>query len=82
MSSRMRVTKGHSNNRRAHHGIKASRLSKCSNCQAFHERHKLCLECGFYRGKEILNIKKAENLVKTSVDTKDEKIESENKKNN
>ncbi len=54
MSSRMRVTKGHTRNRRAHHALTAPRLSVCSNCEAYHERHKICKECGFYKGKQIL----------------------------
>ena len=58
MSSRMRVTKGHSGNRRSHHALKAPRLSKCVNCGVYHQRHRACLECGFYRGKSILNVKK------------------------
>jgi large subunit ribosomal protein L32 len=59
----MRVTKGHSGNRRAHHSLKAARLSVCSNCGAKHERHKVCLECGFYKGKEVLEIKSKKALV-------------------
>ena len=66
MSSRMRVTKGHSGNRRSHHGLKAPRLSKCANCGAYHQRHRACLECGSYRGKSIVNVKNkvAEEIVK------------------
>lgn len=62
----MRVTKGHRNNRRAHHALKAPRLSLCSNCGAYHQRHRVCLECGFYKGEQILdikNVKKAEAKV-------------------
>ena len=63
MSSRMRVTKGHSNNRRAHHALTAARLCACFNCGANHERHKVCLECGMYRGKQVMKIKTKKNLV-------------------
>lgn len=62
----MRVTKGHRNNRRSHHALKAPRLSLCSNCGAYHQRHRVCLECGFYKGEQILdikNVKKAEAKV-------------------
>ncbi len=54
MSSRMRVTKGHTRNRRSHHKIDAPRLSACSNCEAYHLRHRACQECGSYKGKQIL----------------------------
>ncbi len=56
MSSRMRVTKGHTGNRRSHHHLKAPRLSKCANCGAYHLRHRVCPECGHYRGKMIVDI--------------------------
>ena len=57
MTSRMRKTSGASKQRRSHHSLKGPRLDKCDNCGAFKERHKVCLECGFYRGKAVLNIK-------------------------
>ena len=54
MSSRMRVTKGHSGNRRSHHALTAPRLSQCSNCNEYHLRHNVCKACGFYKGKQII----------------------------
>ncbi len=56
MSVRMRVTKGHTGNRRSHHKIKLPRLSKCSNCGAYHIRHRVCPECGYYRGKQVIDV--------------------------
>ena len=56
MSSRMRVTRGHTGRRRAHHHIKEPRLSECSNCGALHIRHRACRDCGFYRGKMVVDI--------------------------
>ena len=52
----MRVTKGHTGNRRSHHHIKTPRLSKCSNCGAYHLRHRVCPECGHYRGKMVVDV--------------------------
>ncbi len=72
----MRVTRGHANNRRSHHSLKGIRLSKCSNCQEMHERHKICLNCGHYRGKAILNKeiklenKKEEKTIETTEENK------------
>ena len=83
MSSRMRVTKGHSGNRRSHHSLIGVRLSICDNCGAKHERHKVCLECGFYRGKEIISKKADEKLVtraESKAETKKEKKQSQEKK--
>ncbi len=72
MTSRMRVTKGHSGNRRSHHALKEARLSVCPNCGAKHERHKVCLECGFYRGREVLEVKSKKALVTKAEDSKKE----------
>lgn len=70
MSSRMRVTKGHTRNRRSHHALTAPRLSVCSNCEAYHERHRICKECGFYKGKQVLGSSEAKDV------KKEEKAES------
>ncbi len=66
MSVRMRVTRGHTGNRRSHHHIKEPRLSKCDNCGAYHLRHRMCPECGHYRGKQVVDIvaKKEAKLAK------------------
>jgi len=66
MVVRMRVTKGHRNNRRSHHGLKMPRLSKCTNCDAWHLRHRMCAECGNYRGRIVVDMvaKKTKKLEK------------------
>ena len=52
----MRHTKGHSANRRSHHHVVAPRLGKCTNCGELHLRHRLCLNCGTYRGREVVDV--------------------------
>lgn len=52
----MRVTRSHRNNRRSHHALKEPRLSKCSNCEAAHLRHRMCGECGNYRGRMVIDV--------------------------
>ena len=52
----MRHTKGHTRNRRAHHALKAPRLSSCADCGALHLRHRVCETCGKYRGKQIIDV--------------------------
>ncbi len=59
MVNRMRATRAHRDNRRSHHALDAARLSKCSNCGAMHLRHSMCAKCGYYRGKMIIDMKKA-----------------------
>lgn len=56
MSVRMRHTKAHSGKRRSHHKISVPHLSKCQKCGAMHMRHRLCLNCGTYRGKTVVDV--------------------------
>lgn len=65
----MRVTKGHTGNRRSHHALGDIRLSSCPNCQEKHERHKVCLACGFYKSNKVLEIKNKKNLVEKAEDS-------------
>ena len=42
--------------RRNHKNLDGVTLSKCENCDAVHLRHRACPECGYYRGRQILNV--------------------------
>ncbi len=56
MSVRMRHTRAHTANRRSHHALKEPRLSKCVKCGQPHLRHRVCLNCGTYKGKEVIDV--------------------------
>ena len=56
MVIRMRHTRAHTKNRRSHHALKAPTLAVCSNCGAKHRPHHMCLECGFYKGKMVVDM--------------------------
>ena len=58
MVVRMRHTKSHTKNRRSHHRLVGATLSKCENCKNFKKRHTVCLSCGYYRGKRVLDLVK------------------------
>ena len=61
----MRHTKSHTANRRSHHALKETNFDKCSNCSALKRRHNVCISCGFYRGKKVVDlIKKVEKKQK------------------
>lgn len=42
--------------RRSHLALSAAKLAKCPQCQAPVRPHHVCLQCGFYKGKDVLKI--------------------------
>ncbi len=56
MVIRMRHTRAHTKNRRSHHALSAVTLTVCKNCGAQHRPHHMCLECGFYKGRQVMDL--------------------------
>ncbi|PIQ92150.1 MAG: 50S ribosomal protein L32 [Parcubacteria group bacterium CG11_big_fil_rev_8_21_14_0_20_39_22] len=56
MVIRMRHTRSHTKNRRSHHRLVFPRLSKCKECGSMHVRHRVCVTCGKYKGREVVNV--------------------------
>lgn len=56
MVIRMRHTRSHTANRRSHHALKAPNLALCKGCGAMHRPHHMCLECGFYKGRVVIDL--------------------------
>lgn len=56
MVNRMRATRSHRDNRRSHHALDDGRFSKCADCGAAHESHKICMSCGHYNGHKVLDL--------------------------
>ena len=57
MVIRMRHTRSHTANRRSHHALTAPEMSVCKNCGAHHRPHHMCLVCGFYKGRIVIDMK-------------------------
>ncbi len=55
-----KTSKQRRDKRRTHYKAKAETTAKCSNCGATHIYHRVCPECGHYRGQLV--IEKEENL--------------------
>ena len=42
--------------RRGHIKLKVPALSQCSNCGTTTQPHRICPECGYYKGTEVMEI--------------------------
>jgi large subunit ribosomal protein L32 len=56
MVIRMRHTRSHTANRRSHHALTAPNLAECKNCGSQHRPHHMCLNCGFYKGRVVIDL--------------------------
>lgn len=51
-----RISKRRKRNRRGHDKIQAVKLVRCQTCDAFHQPHHMCPQCGSFRGIQIIDI--------------------------
>ncbi len=51
-----RTTSSKRNMRRSHHGLKATSLSTCSHCKRPAAPHRMCEQCGYYDGEEVVDV--------------------------
>jgi large subunit ribosomal protein L32 len=49
-----KVSKQRGNKRRTHYKLEAPELVLCSQCHTLKMSHRVCKECGYYGGKEII----------------------------
>ena len=79
---KQRHTKSRRNRRRMHIFVKAPTLIKCPKCGKFVLSHAVCWNCGYYKGREIINVlgqlekkdrKKREKEIKATEGKKEEK---------
>jgi len=52
-----KTSKSKRNMRRSHDSLRVSTISTCLNCNEPVLPHHVCLECGYYRGKKVLDAK-------------------------
>lgn len=43
--------------RRTHYKLEATELSKCTQCGKSRIPHRICPHCGYYKGKQVIEIK-------------------------
>ncbi|MCB9421075.1 MAG: 50S ribosomal protein L32 [Ardenticatenaceae bacterium] len=49
-----RISKSRKNKRRAHHALTAFHLVPCPECGEMRRTHRVCLNCGTYRGRKVM----------------------------
>lgn len=59
MTVRMRINRSATKKRRSHQALTGAHLSKCADCGALHIPHRVCMTCGKYNGRVVLNVAKA-----------------------
>lgn len=56
MVVRMRHTKSKRNRRRSHHALRPAHHAACSHCGSPTPAHTLCLNCGYYKGRQVIDV--------------------------
>jgi large subunit ribosomal protein L32 len=51
-----RHSKSRTGKRRAHDALVGNALSECPNCHEMKMPHRACAKCGYYKGREVLEV--------------------------
>ncbi|MBI5466539.1 MAG: 50S ribosomal protein L32 [Candidatus Kerfeldbacteria bacterium] len=52
-----RRTSSHKRRRASHFALKRSNLSVCGHCHQPVVPHRVCANCGYYRGRQVIKVK-------------------------
>ncbi|HKL72694.1 MAG TPA: 50S ribosomal protein L32 [Candidatus Onthovivens sp.] len=52
-----RTSKTRKRLRRSHYKLEISGLAVCSHCGAMVKSHQVCPKCGYYDGKQVIDVK-------------------------
>jgi large subunit ribosomal protein L32 len=55
-----RHSKARTRKRRAHDALRQPQTSACPNCQEPRMPHRVCPKCGFYKGREVIQVEETE----------------------
>ena len=51
-----KISKARRNSRKANWKISTPSISECPHCHEAVESHKVCRNCGYYNGKEVMKV--------------------------
>lgn len=77
MVIRMRHNRSQTKERRSHHALKAPNLVTCENCGADRRAHHMCLECGYYKGRQVMDLKAKKDAREARIAKKKELIKTQ-----
>jgi len=69
----------HTRNRRSHHGLKAASILKCKKCNEPVLPMTLCMNCGTYKGREIIDTLKKLTKLQRKKKEKEKELEASDK---
>lgn len=73
-----KTNKSKRNKRRSHHARARLQLGKCPRCSELVPAHMTCLNCGTYRGREVIDVLK--KLNKKEKKEKEKELEKQKEK--
>jgi large subunit ribosomal protein L32 len=56
-----RVSHARQGDRRAHLALELPQLEECPHCHQQKRSHRACLNCGYYGGRQVLEVKTAKD---------------------
>ncbi len=51
-----KISKTRRDKRRSHHALTPKAFTECPNCGDIVRLHHVCTECGYYRGRQVLDV--------------------------
>ena len=55
-----KISKSRRGKRRSHLALRAGVINVCPRCQAMKLPHRACSSCGYYKGRQVIEVKEEE----------------------
>ena len=54
-----KISKARRNSRKANWKVSTPSIVECPHCHEYKSQHRVCANCGYYDGKQVVNVEKA-----------------------